>query len=332
MEPLKKYSSNFIASKAKQSHGAATILSWPPSGLLKGFVFVFLLNFLASCSGSIVAEVDGSKIFTPDVVKAIEIEKSKFDPVIIKTGKNKDAFKRSLLENLIQEQILLNEAKRQGIKISKADIDIAMKNFPDSELFKNRNINPDVWRERQEKRLIIKKLVDKEVIEKIPVSPDDVSSYYKSHQKDFSQPSQYHARQIVVDSKELADEILKKLRRGEDFAELAQEYSLSPDRKRGGDLGFFNANTFPSVFAQICSRLKPGEISDVVATDYGFQIFQLLEKRPPRQISLEEAVPEIERSLREKKREQAFEEWFKNLRSKAHVAIKQEVLEKIDVD
>lgn len=296
------------------------------------FSGILAITCAASCQGSIVANVDGSKIFTPDLVKAIEIEKAKFDPIILKTGKNKDAFRRQILENLIQETILLNEAKRQGIKLSRAELDKAKKDLPDPELFKNQAIDPVVWRKKQENRLKIKKLVDKEVMEKIPVDPGDVTSYFKSHQKEFNQTAQYHARQIVVDSKELADEIFKKLKNGEDFAKLAQEFSLSPDRKRGGDLDFFNASTFPSVFAEICSRLKPGEISDVVATDYGYQIFQLLEKRPPRQIPFEEAVPMIERTLREKKREQAFEEWFKNLRGKAHVTIKQEVLEEIDVE
>lgn len=296
------------------------------------FLIFFAASCTASCKGSIVANVDGSKIFAPDVVRAIEIEKAKFDPVIIKTGKNKDAFKQQIIENLVQEKILLNEAKHQGIRLSREELEKAEDSLPDPELFKNQEIDPDVWREKQENRLIIKKLVDKEVMEKIPVNPDDVSSYYKSHQKEFDQPAQYHARQIVVDSKELADEILKKLRSGEDFAKLAQEFSLSPDRKRGGDLGFFNTSTFPGVFTEICSRLKPNQISEVVATDYGFQIFQLLEKRAPRQISYEEAVPMIERTLREKKREQAFEEWFKKLREKVHVTVKQEVLEEIDVE
>jgi len=288
--------------------------------------------FLSSCRRQVVARVDVSNISVKDVVQTIKIEKTKFDPILLKTSKNSNAFKQQVLENLIQEQILLNEARRRGIKITKAELENAIKDISNEKLLEEQKIDPQLWKKKQENRLIIKKLVDKEVKEKIHIGQDEIASYYKNHQKDFYQPVQYHARQIVVDNKALANEILKKIKNGEDFAELAQRYSLSPDRKRGGDLGFFNANTFPSIFAKICSRLKPGEISDVIATDYGFQIFELIEKRPPHQLSLEEAMPEIKRILNEKKLENAFEKWFKELRNKARITINQEELEKIDVD
>ena len=159
----------------------------------------------------------------------------------------------------------------------------------------------------------------------------EIEAYYKEHKQEFYQPTQYHARQIVIDNKELANQIHTRISKGEDFAKLAEEFSLSPDRKRGGDLGFFNASSFPPVFAEICERLKPNEVSGVIATDYGFQIFQLIEKRQARQKTLQESGAEIEALLKERSLEKAFEKWFKLQRDNAKITIHEKALEDINV-
>ena len=293
-----------------------------------------LISILTSpaCSKPIVAEVNGLKIKNDDVINMVKIERAKFDPILLKSATNQKAFKQSVVEGLIQEAILLNEAKRRGIRISTNELEKHIENPPDQETFNKLGIDKRIWKDKQRKRLIIQKLITDEVIEKIPISPEEVKSYYRTHRKEFHKPAQFRARQIVVDNKELADEILKRIKKGENFEDLAQKYSLSPDRKQGGDLGFFNASTFPKVFSEICSQLRIGDISDVVATDYGYQIFQLLEKRKSRQLSFEEVEEDIKNILREKEREKAFEEWFKVLRDNAQVVINHKALEEIDIN
>jgi peptidyl-prolyl cis-trans isomerase C/foldase protein PrsA len=292
---------------------------------------VAILN-AASCSrGPVVAIVDGFRIRADDLADAMNLEKEKYDPVLLKTPANARSFKQAVLENLIQEAILLNAAKEARIHVSSEELQRAIQETSDSAMFKEGPVSKDVWKEKQRRRLVISKLVKQEVTDKIPVTPEETRTYYNAHKQDFYQPTQYHARQIIVDNKEIAGQIAARLKKGEDFAALAQEYSLSPDRKRGGDLGFFNASTFPPIFTEICEKLKIGEISDVVATDYGFQIFQLLEKRQPRQQTLDDVKNAIESLLREKYMEKAFDDWFKKQRGKARITVYEKALEGINV-
>lgn len=284
-----------------------------------------------SCTKGIVAQVDDYKITTGDLETSIIIEKAKYDPIILKTGENAKAFKRAVLENLIQEATLLNAAKKAGVKVDKDEFKKFLEAQAEPAILKKSDVPEGFWKERQRRRIMISKLIDKELGSRIEVTGAEIESYYKEHKNDFYQPIQYHARQIVVDNKELANKILERIKKGEDFGKLAEEFSLSPDRKRGGDLGFFNANSFPPIFAEICEKLKPGETSGVVASDYGFQIFELVEKRDARQRTLEDSKAEIEALLKEKHLERSFDAWFKDIRNNAKVTIDEKILEDINV-
>lgn len=292
---------------------------------------VAALTLTASCTKTVVAEVDDLKITASDLEISIRVEKEKYDPILLKTDENAKAFKRAVLENLIQEAALLSAAKKANVTVDKKEL----KDFLDATsapaMLKKSDIPEGFWKERQRRRMIISKFIDKNLGDKILITGEQIEEYFKEHKSDFYQPTQFHARQIVVDNKDLANKIRERIKKGEDFAKLAEEFSLSPDRKRGGDLGFFNASSFPPIFAEICGSLKPGETSGVVASDYGFQIFELIEKRDARQRTLEESRAEIETILKEKDLERSFDAWFKDIRNNARITINEKTLEDINV-
>jgi parvulin-like peptidyl-prolyl isomerase len=203
--------------------------------------------------------------------------------------------------------------------------------LPDDVLSK-RGIDEKRWREAQRRRALIRKLIEKEVVEKIPVTDEEVAKYYRKHISEFRDNTRFHARQILVDKKEIADRIHARLMKGEDFATLAKEFSVSPDSAKGGDLGFFDAKAYPEVFAEICQQLSPGEISKVKATPYGYQIFQLIAKRPPRQRTLDEAREGIERKLREQRIEEAFVPWLEDLMNRSKVSVNEDALKEVKLN
>lgn len=302
----------------------------------------FILAAFFGCSRfrePVVAAVDGEKITSSDLKAEMSMEQGKFDEAILSQEVNFTEFRRQALDKLIQEKILLAEAGRLGVGPTPEEEKeiLAMRSgaLADREgdaAIAEHGVDPKAWGEAQRKRLIIGKLVEKEVVGRIPLSEEKISAYYRQHLADFSLPPQYRARQIIVDSREGADELLAKIRQGEDMGDLARKHSLSPDGKRGGDLGFFDARSYPPAFTEVCQKLKIGEVSDVIQTDYGFQIFQLLEKRPARQVPFEEASASIRRLLREEGSEKAFENWFAALQRKAVVAVDEEAVKGVTLE
>jgi peptidyl-prolyl cis-trans isomerase C len=184
-----------------------------------------------------------------------------------------------------------------------------------------KNIDPKAWKLAQQNRMTISKLITREVLDKIPISDNQVESYYRQHKKDFNIPEQIHARQILTDSPETANSLLAQIRQGGDFVEIAKQNSLSPDAERGGDLGFFDERSYPAIFAETCKKLKIGETSNVVHTDYGYQIFQLLERKPPEQIPLDAARDQIRQFLKQQEGEGVFIDWLAKLQKGVAITI-----------
>ncbi len=290
----------------------------------KFLIFCIAFLFLAACSkqDKIAARVDGFEIRQTDLQNALKIEKQNYDPLLLKVEENKQSFKKSVLNKLIQEAILINEAKKNGLNVTKADL---------AKIAKVSDYD-DYWLERQKRKILINKLINKMLDQDLVVSNKQIKSYYQKNKKDFFQPMQYHARQIIFDDKQMADQILAKIKKGEDFTELAKKHSLSPDAERGGDLGFFDAQDFPPVFGQVCKKLETGEISEVIKTEYGYQIFQLLGKRKGRQKSFKEVSENIEFLLKEKQGQKIFNKWFADLQNQAKVQINQQVFEEVELD
>jgi peptidyl-prolyl cis-trans isomerase D len=116
------------------------------------------------------------------------------------------------------------------------------------------------------------------------ITGKEIESYYEYNAKIYSQPKQVKARHILFKSdpgdsdevknnvKERAEKVLKKARKGEDFATLAKEHSEGPSKSQGGDLGYFKAGQMEPPFEEAAFALKKGEISDLVQTRFGYHL------------------------------------------------------------
>ncbi|MFA4874016.1 MAG: SurA N-terminal domain-containing protein [bacterium] len=284
----------------------------------------------------VVATVDGTKITAQDLLEEMKMESTSYDSAILDTKANFEEFRRQALERLVQEAILVDEARR--LKVAASDEELAA--APEMQAgaaaadnaLSERGIDPRKWREAQRRRLMIGKLIDQEVLARIPIADERVAEYYKQHTDEFREGSQFRARQLLVDTRELAERIHSRLMKGEDFAGLAQQFSVSPDAKRGGDLGYFDAQSYPEIFSEVCQGLSIGQVSQVTATPYGYQVFQLLDRRPARQKSLAEVAPIIKRRLQEEKVEAAYQPWLDELRKKARVSINEQALKEVTLE
>ncbi len=146
--------------------------------------------------------------------------------------------------------------------------------------------------------------------ESIQVSDAQVQSYYSSHMDQYRTPERVHARHILLSTagkqenekpkiKAAAEDLLKQLKGGGDFAKLAEKNSADPgSAQKGGDLGWVVRGQMVKEFEETTFSLKPKEISNVITTQYGYHIIQVLEKEPARLRSLAEAKPEILTAVR----------------------------------
>lgn len=160
------------------------------------------------------------------------------------------------------------------------------------------------------------------------VSEEAIEQRYENTKDKYVVPERRHARHILFEVKESdsvekraeqkqkAEEVLKLAREGQDFAELAKKYSEGPTGPKGGDLGFFARGTMVPAFDAVVFQLKPGEISDVVETRFGYHIIKLEEVQEKKVRPLDEVRNEIADEIKNeevksytfKKASQAYED------------------------
>jgi len=127
----------------------------------------------------------------------------------------------------------------------------------------------------------------------------EIADYYAQHPGEFKSGEELHVRQILVHDENQADEIVDKLKRGASFEDLSSQYSLAPNAKKGGDIGYVSRGELPKAFEEEIFSLKPGQVSSVIRTESSFHIFKVDERRPPGSIDLQTAAPVIRERLRE---------------------------------
>ncbi|MEK8090077.1 SurA N-terminal domain-containing protein [Thermithiobacillus plumbiphilus] len=162
---------------------------------------------------------------------------------------------------------------------------------------------------------------------KAQVSEDELKAAYDKQKDNFKTAEERSARHILISipqdatpeqvkaAQDRAESLVKRLRDGADFAQLARQESGDPgSAAQGGDLGFFGRGAMVKPFEDAVFSLKPGQISDPVRTPFGFHIIQVQEVRPERVQEFAEVRPQLERELRREKAEKAFDEATANFK------------------
>jgi len=242
--------------------------------------------------------------------KMAEIEEQALDDLITVSYKSLYA----IAEELSVDSATFEKAWEQ--RLSKT------KNFSEkSQPYLWGKVRADLYR-----NLLAKRAEEVAVNERVKVSDEEVSSYYAENKEMFFRPKLFTASHILVkvdpasntEERELirlrAEELLTRARAGEDFYNLA--YYESDDRSKfvGGSLGSFHQGQTVPEFDEAIQEMQPGEISDLVKTMYGFHIIKLDDSDEARQLTFEEAAPNIRTKFAETKRKQLYESWMSKLK------------------
>jgi peptidyl-prolyl cis-trans isomerase C len=289
---------------------------------------------------NVLARVNGEAVTKSDVEKAIAVlEQQNGGPV---PPSERDRVIRGVVDQMVGLKLLLQESQARKVPVTDAEIDARMasirQRFPTEDAFKKalkeQQVTLDQVRTEQRQQLMINRLLENEVAPKTAVSPEDVEKAYKDHPEAFQVPAQVRASHILITVPPDADasvkaaalakatKILKDARGGKDFAALAKEFSQDPgSAAQGGDLGFFAANQMVPPFSDAAFKLKPGSISDVVETQFGYHIIKVVEKQPSHTVKLDEARPRIEQQLKQMNGQRETQAFIESLRHKGKIEI-----------
>lgn len=252
------------------------------------------------------------------------------------TPEDVEPYKRALLETLISRMVLLQEARTHNVTVSPEEVDRGVlrlsSDYPAgnfNDVLTQGQLSMAELKAREAARLTIEKLFTHHVYTRVAVTEEELRAWYAAHEADFSEPEQVRAAQIVVKGMDEARRVQAQLKSGKKFADLARKYSLSADAKVGGDLGFFPRGQMPPAFDQVVFYLSPGQVSDVVETEYGYHLFRVLERKAGRKLEFTEVREQVEAKLLALRRAEAQEKYEQELRAKAQVWVNEATLQAI---
>jgi parvulin-like peptidyl-prolyl isomerase len=240
----------------------------------------------------------------------------------------RDELQRSFLAQTIDRQLALAAAETLGVEISPAEVDAALAelqgDYPVGEFEANLRegkMSLEDWKRELRERLLVEKLVKKVVADKNRVSEEKIAAYYRANRDEFEHPEEVRARQIVVASTVDGEKVLSLLHAGGAFAQIAKDYSLSPDGEEGGDLGFFARGEMPAEFDAVVFTLPVGRLSPLIKSEYGYHIFLVEEHRPAGRLTLTQAHEDIRAALQAEEDERLYRQWLDGLRDKAKIVV-----------
>ncbi|MFB3926353.1 MAG: peptidylprolyl isomerase [Syntrophales bacterium] len=280
-----------------------------------------------------VAVVDGEKIYLQEFNERLSADLNVMGDISSLDEGNLDKIKRELLGQMIDEKIMIHHADKLGIQVSDEElakkIDEIKSDYASGfdDIFKEKKDFKN-WKEKLKNRILLEKLIARDVNAAVVVSDEEALRYYNSHPEERILKERVRISQIVVESRDQAENALKRLRAGEDFAKVAQEVSIGPERVRGGELGYFAKGVLPETFDRVIFLLRPGMISEVVETPYGFHIFKVVERIAGGKAGFAEVKNTIKAKLKGAKEEEAYNQWLGRLRSQASVSINEAVLKR----
>ena len=211
-----------------------------------------------------------------------------------------DVLDKQVLERLITQRALLQEAKEGGVKIDDSQVEraiqrIAQENKLSAEEFRKllaqENIPYTKYRDDIRNEMIVQRLREREVDSKVQVSDAEVDQYLATLKAQNAGETEYRLAHILVSVPEQAssdqiesrrrraEEALRSIKSGADFAQVAAAFSDATDALQGGSLGWRTGARLPTVFAEAVREQKVGTVSGVLRSAAGFHIVKLLEKR-----------------------------------------------------
>lgn len=277
------------------------------------------------CSQKVAATVNGEKIYLNEVDEIYEQTVSRHpEQNDQETAKQ---FKEQILEGLITEKLIAQEAKKKKIKVTDKEVSKEIDNI--KKMFKTeQEFNDALQKQNMDEKDLLKNVennlllerVKAKVIGEVKITDTQAKEHYDKNKDQFKVGDQVDVSHVLVKDEKTAKEVKEKLDKGEDFAALAKEYSTDDSNKdKGGSLGFITKEQVVPEFGNAAFKLKKGEISGPVKTEFGFHIIKLNDTKKASTKSFEEVKELIISQLTEEEKSKLFNTWLDEVRKKAKI-------------
>ena len=311
---------------------------------MKRAIAIFLLlSLLASCQRNrkslnpeevILAKVGSQSITLKHFAEAIRHHLST-------DSLSKEEFqilKESTLQRLVTETLLLQEANRKNINLSIPEETSQIQKLKNGmsqeewkDLLTDSGMTEQLWVAEQRKVLRIEKTLSSILADQLKISENDIQKYYLTHMDENQQPQKIRIQQILVSTPEKAEALRSQLLQGSSFSGLARKNSISPDATLGGDLGLLASEEMIPAFQEVW-RMKVGEISQAIKSDYGYHLIMVLGRQHAKKLSINERREAIRLTLEEERRKIAYRNLLNTLYSQEEIKTYPKVLSAISLE
>ena len=278
-------------------------------------VLIALVFLVIRPSKDVVATVNSEKI-TVDEFKML------YDKVAVL---NPDISKEQILDQLISNKVLVQEAKNQGVVVGDEEVDGVIKLTESlyqakiEDLLVNSSISMDVFKGKIKEQLMMQKLFNKTIKAEEPTD-EELRKFYANNSQMFSVPESVNVSQILVKTESEAEEIKSEIESGANFYELAAEKSIDPSAKmNSGNLGPIQKGMTVPEFEAVAFSLGHGELSDPVKSDYGYHIILVEGLIPAKKLTYGEVKEQLKMMANQQKQQDGIVKYVDSLVKKANV-------------
>jgi len=295
--------------------------------------------------------INGIKITEGEIDKMVEPQLA----AMAKQGQNpppeymeqmKKLLRQRILEGIIAERLINEKAKQANIAIADEDVskqleEIASMQRPliSLEDFKKKmeslGQSFDEVKHQVRVGMTFQKIMEAEFADKINITENDAKQYYDQNQTRYKTPEQVKASHILIKpdtsdpntdpnqvkamAKAKAEELLKQIKAGADFAEVAKANSDCPSATQGGDLGFFSRGKMVPPFEKAAFELEVNQVSDIVETNYGYHIIKATDHKDASVTTFEQAKDDIITQLTQRRQRELAAKYIESLKAEANI-------------
>ena len=287
----------------------------------------------------VVARVNGEAIPRSDFERAVKVLEARAGGQV--PAERRDEILRGVLDQLVTYHVLQQEAHKRSLEATQQEVQQRVaevrQQFPNEQAFstalKQRGMDPRQFEQDTRNDITVNKLMQAEASTATLVGEQDAKEFYDKNPDKFKQPEQVRASHIfkrIPPGSDAAakqkiraslEPVLKQVKAGGDFAELAKKNSEDGSAPAGGDLNYFGPGQMVPEFEKVAFAMKPGETSDIVESQFGYHIIKVTDRRPGRAVPFPEVKEQIANFLKQQRQQEKANALIEQLKAKSRIEI-----------